>query len=482
MPCRSWCNLPKVAGFAIAAATSMITPAHAELLVTPEAITLAGTRNSTVSTTLTLSGETDDIKLEPAVSDLRRGDGAASIAAVDIAIEPNSAVNVPADAPIQIKLTIDLAKASANGEFTGALYLYYEAGRQVIPLTVKVKAAPIGPWILMVVGVLLGTGLSIYRAEGRSRDEIVVQVGHLRTQMRGDPDLHKDFQISIESELIDVEGAVEDKDWKTAQAQVYEARKLWQRWKKYRDDWITQLRDGQRLITQNFDTLSDIEKSKTYLQGVCDFIDATSRKLRAGQYETPQGLKDDFVKVRKLLSQYKEGTEIIKHLKQQRSGASFEADREQHWLNELQRLEGELQNLTLDEERFKSWRAALEATKEDLETEIAALPSADSTSRSSSRRAIIETIPPAPSIIAIGTPEQTNQSKRNIKWSNQVGRVVAVTFLAVLGMSDLYANKATFGADPIRDYFSLLAWGFGAELTRESIVKAAQDLGVSITK
>jgi hypothetical protein len=32
----------------------------------------------------------------------------------------------------------------------------------------------------------------------------------------------------------------------------------------------------------------------------------------------------------------------------------------------------------------------------------------------------------------------------------------------------------------MRDYFVLVAWGFGAEMTRESVVRATKNLGVSI--
>ncbi|MEL7314962.1 MAG: hypothetical protein AAFN08_08420, partial [Cyanobacteria bacterium J06559_3] len=71
---------------------------------------------------------------------------------------------------------------------------------------------------------------------------------------------------------------------------------------------------------------------------------------------------------------------------------------------------------------------------------------------------------------------------RNLRWANKSGQAVFVIFLAWLGMIELYAGNTTFGADPMRDYFALLAWGFGAELTRESVVRAAQDLGVSLTK
>ncbi|NEQ34316.1 MAG: hypothetical protein F6K04_25580 [Leptolyngbya sp. SIO4C5] len=49
-------------------------------------------------------------------------------------------------------------------------------------------------------------------------------------------------------------------------------------------------------------------------------------------------------------------------------------------------------------------------------------------------------------------------------------------------MTELYGSNPTFGAEPLRDYLALLAWGFGAELTRESVVSATQNLGLPLTK
>jgi hypothetical protein len=42
------------------------------------------------------------------------------------------------------------------------------------------------------------------------------------------------------------------------------------------------------------------------------------------------------------------------------------------------------------------------------------------------------------------------------------------------GFNQLYVENPTFGANPWKDYFALLAWGFGAEASRESIIKITQ--------
>lgn len=252
----SWHFLLRRIVLATITAAAIILPAHAELNVSPEALIIAGNRTDEISTTLTFSDSEGISNLRTAVSDLRSADGSALIPADQIEIDPPE-IAVPADAPAQVTLAVDLADASANGEFTGSLYLYRQGGRQVVPLIVRIKAAPLWPWVVMIAGVLLGTGLSFYRAEGRSRDEIIVQVGRLRTQMRGDAELDKDYQASIESELVDVESAIEDKDWEAVKAETLEAKTLWNRWRKGREDWIAQLQDGKKMIAEN---LSGAEK------------------------------------------------------------------------------------------------------------------------------------------------------------------------------------------------------------------------------
>jgi len=141
-----------------------------------------------------------------------------------------------ADAPAQITISLDLADTSASGEFTGSLYLYRQSGRQVVPLTVRVKAAPWWPWLVMLFGVGLGTWLSFYRTEGQARDEVVVQVGRLRSQMRSDPELDLDYRAGINAALVDVESALEDKNWEVAKTEVQEAKQVWTRWRKGRED------------------------------------------------------------------------------------------------------------------------------------------------------------------------------------------------------------------------------------------------------
>ncbi|NJL50030.1 MAG: hypothetical protein HC929_24840 [Leptolyngbyaceae cyanobacterium SM2_5_2] len=431
-----------------------------------------------MTTTLTLSDLQGIDPLTATVSDLRRADGAALIPAASIQVQP-SMVSVPTNAPESIALTVNFADAPASGEFAGSLYLYHQGGRQVVPLLVRVKTAPLLPWAFMVVGVLLGTGLSRYRAEGRSRDELVVQVGRLRNQMRADPELDENFQASIESELVDVFSALEDRDWETAKSEIVEAKNLWKRWCKYRDDWIAQLEYGETQVAEEFQKLPEHTRLITYMQEVKKNIDDLYRKLKNGQYKEPQELSVSFSEIRKQINQYKEGETAIENLRERCK--DLPREKAKSWLGKFDLMESRLHKLSPDQDSYQKWQLSLDEVSQKLEEEISAsMTNATSevaiTGRSSTTAIDFNPIPSAPYISVPGQPNDNDieRSQTNLRWFDQASLVVAIVFLAWLGMTELYANKPTFGADPMRDYFTLLAWGFGAELTRESIVKASQ--------
>lgn len=478
---RYWCQ-----GVALAIATvaNIANPAFAELLVSPETVTLAGDRTSSLSTTLTLSEDSEDQEgstLKAAVSDLRRADSAASISADEIAIEP-AELEIPEDAPEQIQLTIDLANTSASGEFTGALYLYTDDGRQVVPLTVRVKAAPWWPWHFMIVGVGLGAWLSIYKAEGQSRDELLVQVSRLQNRMDSDHKLHQDFRTSINTKLEGTVSAIEDKDWGKAKTEVAAAKDLWRVWLEFRDDWVTQLSYGD----QRRKDLSKAQDFTIYMQSVKDTLDGIYRKLRTGQYLNPEVLREEFSTVRNQLSFYRTAKALLDQLKEDRHQLSDKRDN--IWLNVLERLERKLNNLEpTSEKEQKAWYLSFEDAQQKLKTEIAAEQNAVDEYAVSliiqGRSGAIETkadpVPPVPVVTTFQLGPGI-KAQRNLWWFNQTNRAVAIIFLAWLGMTALYSSKPTFGADPMRDYLAILAWGFGAELTRESVVKATQSLGLPL--
>jgi hypothetical protein len=55
---------------------------------------------------------------------------------------------------------------------------------------------------------------------------------------------------------------------------------------------------------------------------------------------------------------------------------------------------------------------------------------------------------------------------------SMAGYLTTIAFLAGTGFNQLYLESPTFGSNGIKDYFTLIAWGFGAEATRNAITNA----------
>jgi hypothetical protein len=70
--------------------------------------------------------------------------------------------------------------------------------------------------------------------------------------------------------------------------------------------------------------------------------------------------------------------------------------------------------------------------------------------------------------------EQASGANVRLKVFTVTSYIIAIVFLAGAGFSQLYVDKPTFGDNPWKDYFALMAWGFGAEATRDAVTKVVQ--------
>jgi hypothetical protein len=91
---------------------------------------------------------------------------------------------------------------------------------------------------------------------------------------------------------------------------------------------------------------------------------------------------------------------------------------------------------------------------------------------------LIPQIAPAPSAYPLSWEVQVSVAKKRLKLFKGASYATAIVFLAGAGFSQLYVDNPTFGANPWKDYFALLAWGFGAEASREAVTKVVQGWGV----
>ena len=458
-------------------------PAYAEIVIDPESLTISTKRNTPISKTLRLSTDQEIQALEVVPSDLERADHTASLSAKNIAIE---ATNQPlaANEAIQIGIQIPASELRGSGEFSGSLLVKYDGGQQPIPFTIQVKDPLWLPLLLLVGGVALGSSLSEYRASGSRRDELVVRLGHLRTQMRGEEQSQATrFKQRVEDYLIEVETALNDKSWEIANTKLVEAQEIWNQWRKGREDWISQIDYQTKLM-------AEVEQSpmqdKYYGQFVQTHLEDVDRQVT--YYGVPQRLCDRLNELRWQIERYAQGQSWLEKLAIHET--ELAEDRRPFWEDKRTLLEQRLNSLSPEVVKaFEQWRTLAE---KELTTLLAELEQQNNPPTPLDETAILDTekpepgnlqifqpqrLPPIPTVKRFSEQTQTSNSKpQQLQWFRWVSRGVAIALLSWVGMNELYGRKPTFGAAPMSDYFILLAWGFGAEATRESVVKAVQDL------
>ena len=457
-------------------------PAYAEISIVPESLTFSTKRNTAISKTLRLSTDNPIQSLEVVPSDLDRADHAAALSAKAIQINL-SKQQLAANQVAQIEITIDSSQFEGSGEFNGSLLVKYDGGHQPVPFTIRIKDPVWLPLILLVSGVGLGSSLSWYRASGLRRDQLVVRVGQLRTQMRGEekPQANR-FKQRVEEYLMEVEAALNDKAWEIANTKVVEAQDIWNVWRRGREDWIAQLDYQKKLMEE---VVQSPMQDKYYGQFVQTHLEDIERQ--ATYYGAPQRLYDRLNELRWQVERYAQGQTWLEKLAIHETELTEE--RRPFWEERRAILEQRLNSLSPEvAEAFEQWRTSAEkeltALLKELEQQNNPITSEDETAvlepagLESGNLQIFQPqrLPPVPTVRRFSEPTKEQNSKHHLQWFRWISRGVAIALLSWIGMNELYGRKSTFGAAPMSDYFIILAWGFGAEATRESLVQAVQDL------
>lgn len=447
--------------------------AQTQVTVEPSNLTLVGTRNiagvggTTETRTLFLRTTSPIRNLQLIPLDLNNAGGIDVLPAQVIQPTLSAQQQIEANGLVPLPVAFQLGDAAHSGEFSGTLLVRYEGGELTIPLIVRVKDPPLPPLLVLVTGVVLGIGVSTYRTKGRPRDEILVRVGQLRTQLRTDMDLQKakPFGSEIESHLLDVEMAIQAERWDDARQAVEQAEAVWLKWRKGHDDWLEQLnyRDElERRIQEETDP--DIP----YMQFVRRNI---QQAVREAPVQTPNQLHEQLNTLRQQVNQYLQLKAKLDRLNEQRT--QLPPDKEESWRLEVQDFEQRLN--TLD----PSDKDGYETLQREIQDAIAQLQPLIPQQRI--RGLAIETpkpIPPAPPTRLSIMENRATRAKIRLQLFGITSYAIAVTLLAGAGFIELYINQPTFGANLWIDYFTLLAWGFGAEATRASITKVVQNWGL----
>ena len=350
-------------GFVCLGSWITTAPAYAELILDSQQISLATTQHASVGKSLRLTTDTDITNLVLTPSDLEREGGAARIPAAEVKV---TGVTTPlvANQAIKLDIEIDGGVLKTSGAFTGTLLVQYDGGSQLIPISVQVKAEAWGAWIVVVLGVGIGTFLSIYQATGLPRDELLVRVSELRERMRGEtaPQAER-FKTYAESRLLAVETGLRNKQWKGAEASLVEGQAVWDRWHGYKQDWIQQIAYLNTLAGNQ-------EIAGAYAQVVRSQLNAIAAQLAT--CETPQALADQLTPVREQISRYQQGKNWLDKLFDLFDELD-ESAQSQGWERKREFLEDEFKALDpKDTEAFREWLAKVKTAYDELSAAVAA--------------------------------------------------------------------------------------------------------------
>jgi len=433
---------------------------------------ILGMRGSIETRTVLLETITPITQPELMQLDLYRADGAA--------VFPASAISLgtPSGKPnaLIVPLKFDLGKASSSGEFSGSLRLSDRTGSQSIPIPVTVRVRD--PWLLPLLMLLAGTGLgmgvSAYRAKGKPRDKILVRAGQLRSQMQDDRELEQAeaFRNRLESSLVDIRMALQGERWEEGQTAIAQAEIIWSKWLKGRTDWLVQLQYAKTLKER----LQDQNPNIQYIQLVSRGVENALRELP--DLEEPHQLRDRLDELAQQINRFLQLQGKIKQL----NGLTDQLLPEQKalWQPKVKSWEQQIESLPPADSAESS---RLQTEVDGAIVELTKLIVERSPTAAASKGVVtVPLIAPAPSARLLTWEEQGVKAGKQLRLFYWTSYVIALVFLAGSGFSQLYVDNPTFGANPWKDYFSLLAWGFGAEASRETITKVVQGWSLSELK
>jgi len=478
--------------------------AQVKVLVTPDSLVVTGTQGEVTRETRTLT-----VRSTAPVTNLR-------IYAFDLyntdrdRVFPKRLITLP---PTIAQVNIDNLESfpvefnlqeAPSGEFRGDILLSYQGTELTVPVIVRVKDPWYLPLGLLIFGVILGTTVSSYSRWGRTTDEITVSLESLRTQVENDKEIPPSFASRISTCLVDAKLARDTKQLEVARQSLTEARTFWGRWFRQRAEWLEALKIGT-MVAGNLANLPSQEAQTRYLQTIVR--DLKDTLARVADFANPNELGQQINRCSRqqtlYLRVYHQLLDFQKTLDVFKPSTLELTDRDRlqvlngtavslkHRLSsllpsdqpdqaELQVIETEINQAAED---FKALKARVEVTLPndhigdfkrgegksvtgdpsgiEPAIEVPTSPTTEIPAFSADENPILKSI-----AFLIPNPNQ------RLQLFSFAGYLTTIAFLAGTGFNQLYTQRPTFGADGLRDYFALLAWGFGAEATRSAVTNA----------
>lgn len=423
-----------------------------------------------------------------------------------ITVTPPAIDSVSSTRTVSFMLQISLAGVSA-GEYVGDLPFTYKGGELKLPIKLSVRHRWPLPLLVLLVGVAAGIGLSIYRAKGRPRDQVLVRVGLVRAFLGRDrtmsqgiqpvyqpsgqqpgPALLNPFKTRIEAALMDVEMSLQSERWDESRAKMDQAEALLRKWIQGRLGWIQQLAYLARLQEHVQSRPGNSRYLTLARTGISDLI------ANAPMKDSPQGLRDEAQQLADRIEDYERAESKLDILDKLRT--ELPQALEQPWVARAAELRSRLENLKPEGMAPSDLGAEIDKAIQELTAQLqqaaaeraaeraAGMPGAGDGSilRSAAVGSpLSEALEPTPEAHLAWLPvSQVRGAGSRLRWFVFCTYGIALLMLAGTGFNEVYAKKATFGAELWADYLTLLIWGFGAEATRDSVTSTLRGWGVSV--
>lgn len=443
----------------------LVANAQVETTIQPSQITLAGNRvEKQPARQIFIQTNSPIQDLRVLALDLTRRDGVTIFPASGIISNKQNWQTIRSN-QIIVPLEFNLSQAPSSGEYLGNLRLTYTGGELTLPITLQIKDFWLLPLLVLFLGTGLGIIVSVYRAQGRPRDEVLVRIGQLQNQMQEDIEFGKiaGFKQYIEACLIEVKMELQTEKWEQAIALLEQAETIWKRWIKGRADWLQQFNYAQELKHQ----LEEKNPNDLEIKSILRNLEATINN--GPELETPEQFREQLEKIYQQMNQL-----VLETQKQDLKAliAKIPSEKQNSVLSQFQKLEEKIRseppaNFT----QFKGLTAELNDLKEQVEQLEDQSSPRSGISKNPLGMGGVSSPPPTHST---NSTLEISKAGVRLKLFTGTSYAIAVIFLAGAGFSQLYIDNPTFGANPWKDYFALMAWGFGAEATRDAITKVVQ--------
>jgi hypothetical protein len=458
-------------------------PAYAQTSIeaTPSSLTLTGTRclpweNCQQQHTLSIQPSASITNLEIIPLPLTSTDGQNLPAN---AIRPTlTNPQISADRVLSIPIEFN-PNQLPSGEFSGDILVTYQGGSQRVPIVVRVKdhwGLPLG---ILLVGVIFGVVVSNYREQGKPRDEVLVRVGRLRTQMLGDGELGRAtaFQDFIQDDLIDVETALQNQKFEEANGAIARAESTWIKWRKGRSDWLELIKYQETILQQ----VKQLRLSTPLIQILTRQLNDALKNMP--QLDQPEQLREPLEAIARELSQYAQIMMKVARVEALAQSDSSLMQQSQTWRQQIDRMTPVNVTDAVALQQLDTVLGEMGHLEQEIDGALAAAIEApvsrgmERVGRATEMPSEVFSVPfmIAPTVRPLSLEQQIEKASRQLRGFLWASYAIAITFLAGAGFNQLYADQPTFGAVPWRDYFSLLAWGFGAEATREAVTSSIRN-------